>query len=124
MVINTEQAEAALRQMLEGPAMSPPAGAISNFHDPSNLDAFVALTVTLCMGIGTLAVALRLYTKVFILRVLAWEDCRFSSLSLHFGGPLTSLDVIVLAWVKWPTKVDRSRTEISRYLISERLSRL
>ena len=61
--------------------MTPPAGGISNFHDPPNLDLFVALTLALCIGTGTLAVALRMYTKVFILRVLAWEDCGSASLS-------------------------------------------
>ena len=77
--MSSVQAQAALRETLEGPAMSPPAGVIPNFHDPPNLDSFVALTLTLCIGIGTLAVALRMYTKVFILRVLAWEDCGFLS---------------------------------------------
>ena len=81
MAMNPEEAQAALRELLEGPAMSPPAGVIPNFHDPPNFDAFVALTLTLCICIGTLAVALRMYTKMFILRVLAWEDCGFSSLS-------------------------------------------
>ena len=56
--------------------MSPPAGTIPNFHDPPNLDAFVALTIALCVTFGTLAVVLRMYTKVFILRALAWEDCK------------------------------------------------
>ncbi|CAF9943345.1 MAG: hypothetical protein ALECFALPRED_011123 [Alectoria fallacina] len=82
--VTPEQAQAALQTLLEGPAMSPPAGRIPNFHDPPNLDAFVALTIALCVAFGTLAVVLRMYTKVFILRALAWEDY-----------------VIVLAWVKW-----------------------
>lgn len=103
--MSSEQTQAALRELLEGPAMSPPAGVISNFHDPPNLGALVTMTVTLCMGSGTLALVLRLYTKAFILRVLKWEDY-----------------VIVLAWVKWPRKVDRSGTEIRSYSTSERLS--
>lgn len=74
-----EQAQAALRTLLEGPAMSPPAGVIPNFHNPPNLDVFVTLTIALCVVFGTLAVLLRMYTKVFILRALAWEDCRFPS---------------------------------------------
>ena len=89
--LNSEQAQTALRQMLEGPALSPPAGVIPNFHDPPNLDAFVGLAISLCIGFGTLAVVLRMYTKVFILRVLAREDCGFSSLSYHFGGHLTDI---------------------------------
>ena len=75
-----EQAQAALRTLLEGPAMSPPVGVIPNFHDPPNLDVFVTLTIIFCVAFGTVAVLLRMYTKVFILRALAWEDCRFPSL--------------------------------------------
>lgn len=44
-----EQAQAALRTLLEGPAMSPPAGVIPNFHNPPNLDVFVTLTIALCV---------------------------------------------------------------------------
>ena len=77
-----EQAQAALRKLLEGPAMSPPTGMISNFQDPSNLDVFIALTITLCVTFGTLAVLLRMYTKLFILRALAWEDCKLPSFIL------------------------------------------
>lgn len=62
--------------------MSPPPGVLPDFHDPPNLDVFVALTITLCVTIATVAVLLRMYTKVFILRALAWEDY-----------------VIVLAWL-------------------------
>ena len=104
-----EQAQAALQTLLEGPAMSPPAGTIPNFHDPPNLDAFVALTIALCVTFGTLAVVLRMYTKVFILRALAWEDCK----SCAFFAEISTIywyysDVIVLAWVKWA----RANTEI------------
>lgn len=77
-----EQAQAALRTLLEGPAISPPAGVIPNFHDPSNLDVFVALTMTLSVTFGTVAVLLRMYTKIYILRALAWEDCGCSYLVL------------------------------------------
>lgn len=59
--------------------MSPPAGVISNFHDPPNLDVFVILTIVLCATFATLAVLLRMYTKIFIIRALAWEDCKLTS---------------------------------------------
>ena len=71
-----EQVQAALRTLLEGPAMSPPPGILPDFHNPPNLNIFVALTITLCVTFATVAVLLRMYTKVFILRALAWEDCR------------------------------------------------
>ena len=72
---------AALRTLLEGPAMSPPAGITPNFQKPSDFAAFATLTLVLGFTFGTLAVLLRMYTKVYILRSLAWEDCRVPSLS-------------------------------------------
>ena len=79
--MSPEQAQAALRTLLEGPAMSPPAGVVPNFDDPANLDIYVTLTITLGVAFSSVAVILRMYTKVFILRVLAWEDCWFYFLS-------------------------------------------
>lgn len=77
MATSPEQTQAALRTLLEGPAMNPPAGVVPNFDDPANLDIYVTLAITLCVASSTLTVVLRMYTKVFILRVLAWEDCGF-----------------------------------------------
>ena len=79
--MSPEQTQAAMRTLLEGPAMSPPAGVVPNFDDPANLDIYVTLTITLCVAFSTVAFVLRMYTKVFILRVLAWEDCGFYFLS-------------------------------------------
>ena len=76
-----EHAQAVLRSLLEGPAIDPPTGVAPNFYSAPNLDVYVTLTITLCVFSGTLAVWLRMYTKVFILRALAWEDCMFLSLS-------------------------------------------
>ena len=58
--------------------MSPPAGVTPDFGHAPNLDIYVTTTITLCVIFATLAVLLRMYTKMFILRVLAWEDCRFT----------------------------------------------
>ena len=77
MAMSPEQSQAALRKLLEGPAMSPPAGVVPNFDAPANLDIYVTLTIALGVAFSTVAVVLRIYTKVFILRVLAWEDCGF-----------------------------------------------
>ena len=73
-----------LEAKLNGPAMHPPPGTTSNFVDPANLNHIVAITLTLCIGFSTLAVALRRYTKIYILRKTVFEDClspRFASLS-------------------------------------------
>lgn len=75
--------------------MSPPAGVLPNFQDPPNLDVFVTLTIALCVAFGTLAVILRMYTKVFILRALAWEDCRCPFfVSWDFSPEPTNVDQI------------------------------
>ena len=79
--MSPEQSQAALRTLLEGPATNPPAGVVPDFSDPANLDIYVTLCNSLCFAFATLAVILRMYTKMFILRVLAWEDCRFYFLS-------------------------------------------
>ena len=79
--MSPEQTQAALRTLLEGPAVSPPAGVVPNFDHPTNLDIYVTLTITLCVAFSTVAVILRMCTKVFIVRVLAWEDCGFYSSS-------------------------------------------
>lgn len=68
-----------LQMVLDGPAESPPAGIVPNFKNPANLNALIALTTTLCMTFGTLAVLIRMYTKVFLIRSLAYEDCKLSS---------------------------------------------
>ena len=72
-----EQTQAALRTLLQGPAASPPAGVIPNLDNPANLDIYITLCHTLSIFLTTMAILLRIYTKVFILRVLAWEDCKF-----------------------------------------------
>ena len=77
MGMSPEQTQAALRTLLEGPAMSPPAGVVPDFDHPANLDIYVTLFNSLCFAFATVVVVLRMYTKVFILRVLSWEDCGF-----------------------------------------------
>ena len=86
-----------LQILLSGPAGTPPVGVIPNFNDPANLDTYVILTISVCMTLATVAVLLRMYTKIFIIRSLANEDCKLVlSASVII---LKLLDVIVLAWV-------------------------
>ena len=68
---------AAEQAKLNGPAMAPPPGVVPNFVDPPNLRHIVILVLTLCMTFSAIAVLLRMYTKVFILRKVVFEDCRF-----------------------------------------------
>ena len=78
MATSPEQTLAALRTLLEGPAASLPAGAVPITDNTSNLNIYIILCNSLGITFTTVAIVLRMYTKVFILRMLAWEDCEFS----------------------------------------------
>ena len=86
-----------LQGLLNGPAGTPPPGAIPNFDNAPNLDVYLIVTISTCMTSAAVAVLLRMYTKIFIIRSLANEDCK--SLSSTSELRLKPLDVVVLAWV-------------------------
>jgi hypothetical protein len=65
-----------LQILLNGPAATPPAGVVPNFDDPPTLDAIIIPILTLCLTLATLAVLARAYTKLFIIRSIAYEDCK------------------------------------------------
>lgn len=64
-----------LDALLNGPAGPPPPGVRPNFDDPANLNGLVILTLTLCLVFATLAVLMRTYTKLFLIRSWDYEDC-------------------------------------------------
>ena len=64
-----------LEFLLNGPAVPPPAGVISNLDNPPNIDAICYITFSLCVSLASLAVGIRLYTKRFLIRCIAYEDC-------------------------------------------------
>lgn len=72
-----EQSEAKIQALLNAPAGKPPAGVLPNFHDPSNMNGTIIFTVTFCMTIATLAVTMRMYAKLFLVRSMAYEDCEW-----------------------------------------------
>ena len=78
-----EQLQAQLQAVLNGPAASPPAGVTPNFNDPPNLNRAVAVVLTLCVFSSTVAFLLRLYTKKFLIRSWAYEDCEIPISSLR-----------------------------------------
>ena len=68
-----------LRVTLDGPAGMPPFGILPQFDNPPNLNAWLILTLTLCWTFGTVALLMRVYTKLFIIKTFACEDCKFAS---------------------------------------------
>ena len=74
----SQQAQIEYQMLLNGPAGTPPAGVISNFENPPNLDVYLHLMLSLCMVFASLALFIRMYTKILLLRSVGYEDCRCS----------------------------------------------
>lgn len=65
-----------LQALLNGPALKPPPGVVPNFIDPPNLyDTAIAVQIV-TLVLSTVAVAMRIYTKVRIIHQMAAADCR------------------------------------------------
>ena len=76
MTTTPEEFEA---NFLNAAALAPPPGVTPNFADPPNLYNLSIAIFALCSCLGTLAVILRMGTKLFIIRQTAVEDCISSS---------------------------------------------
>ncbi|KAI8623621.1 hypothetical protein F5Y19DRAFT_492473 [Xylariaceae sp. FL1651] len=62
-------------EILNGPALMPPPGIVSNFDSPPNGDALAYTAVTLCLVVSTIAVSIRVYAKFICARRIKLEDC-------------------------------------------------
>lgn len=66
-----------LQSLLDGPAVTPPAVIISSLDNPPNIDTVCYLTFLLCVSFASLAVIIRIYTKLVLIRSVAYEDCKY-----------------------------------------------
>ena len=57
------------------PGLAPPPGVTPDFVHPYSLQKYNVITLSVCMTVSTLFVAMRLYTNARITRTLNWEDC-------------------------------------------------
>ncbi|KAL8784287.1 MAG: hypothetical protein Q9213_004045 [Squamulea squamosa] len=67
------------------PALTPPPGVIPNFQDPFTLRPYWIVTTALSTLATGILLALRLYTKIVIVKQLRWEDYTCTLGSLFFG---------------------------------------
>lgn len=67
-----------LQRLLEGAAGSPPPGIIPNSTSGPNFQVFNKLSMGFCVTLAAIAVLLRMYTKTFIIKSLALEDCEYA----------------------------------------------
>ena len=72
-----EQAQADIQSLLEGPAGKPPLGVLPNLQNPPYTDATGLFLLMLCIAISTISVFIRFYTKLFLIKSTAYEDCKF-----------------------------------------------
>lgn len=73
--------------LLQAPALTPPPGVVPNYLHDSSKDALCYGITGAGIGLVTLAVLLRLYTKIFCAKKMKLEDC---------GLPLESLTLVNL----------------------------
>ncbi|KAI0005179.1 hypothetical protein F4779DRAFT_55561 [Xylariaceae sp. FL0662B] len=62
------------REFLDGPALHPPTGIKPNFDNPPNLNALVRGVISVCLALATIAITLRVYSRVFVIRKIHLED--------------------------------------------------
>lgn len=58
------------------PAMAPPPGQTSNFDNPETMHTTVLAVAIATIGLMTMGVAVRVFTKGFIMRDMKIEECQ------------------------------------------------
>jgi hypothetical protein len=56
------------------PGLQPPNGETSNLVNPSNMNQYLYVTVSLCLGLSSLAVIVRIFAKGWVMRKLQLEE--------------------------------------------------
>ena len=57
-------------------ALPAPSGITPNFIDPYSIQTSLIMSGVLCLTLTTLTTAIRLYTKLLIIKAHGWADCR------------------------------------------------
>ncbi|KAI3326934.1 hypothetical protein HD806DRAFT_531530 [Xylariaceae sp. AK1471] len=78
--------EWAQQEILNGPALVPPSGAVPNFDNPPNRIVLGLILATICLSISTMAIALAAYAKLHCVKKVHFEDFfSFSGYALLVG---------------------------------------
>lgn len=64
----TQLSQEELDAVLEGPAMAPPDGEISNFVDPPNQNGLAIGVIAACTSVVVICLAIRLYAQLVLMR--------------------------------------------------------
>ena len=66
-----------LTALLEGPAATPPPGVIPQLDNPPNRKTATQVLPSIAMALATIAVAMSMYSRVFISREFGLPDCEY-----------------------------------------------
>lgn len=69
---------ATLASLMPAAAATPPAGLETDFDHPPSRAKTVYIVMSVCLGLVTLLVAVRIYTRARISKPLWWDDCEFA----------------------------------------------
>jgi hypothetical protein len=76
---------------LDGPALAPPKGQVSNLQDPPNQNGLAWTVLIICATITTVCFFLRAYGRVYLLRKFQTEESKFYNVRTEFHVPTNSL---------------------------------
>ncbi len=68
-----------LQKMLDGPAIAAPPGTHHNFVNPASFQTESNVVVGICLAVSVLAVGMRMWTKLRLVRKVVLEDCNLIS---------------------------------------------
>ncbi|CAF9904527.1 MAG: hypothetical protein GOMPHAMPRED_002869 [Gomphillus americanus] len=80
MANTTAAADALIQAMLDGPAAPAPSGITSNFVDPPSNGVAGLIAALISLGIATIMLVIRIFTKLYIIKAWNIEDCMGSFL--------------------------------------------
>ena len=64
----TQLTQEELDAVLEGPAMAPPEGEVSNFVDPPNQNGLAIGVIAACTSVVVICLTIRLYAQLVLMR--------------------------------------------------------
>lgn len=62
------------------PAMAPPAGMVSNFVDPPSCGLKFLVVNCVFLPLAVIALVVRMWTRIYLVRSVSYDDCRSPSL--------------------------------------------
>ena len=75
MADSTTDANPFVQLLLNASAVPPPPGIVPNYVDPPSIGYAVLVVATISMILATIMLALRVFTKLYLIKAWNLEDC-------------------------------------------------